>query len=176
MNDSTDRWGGVLEQGEKVRWEGRPAPRCYTFRHWKHSIFGLVFLLISVIWQFLGVKMAASYDIWWLAWLPVPFLFIGLYFSVGHLIQARLEWNNVYYAVTDRRLLVQRGQVKSMALAEITYFKMEEKGEELGTFLVHKGEEMKLILHCIEHPQKLFKLLEDAMGEKARPESVDAPE
>ena len=89
---------------------------------------------------------------------------------MGHLIQARLEWNNVYYAVTDRRLLVKRGQMKSMELSEITYFKMLEKGEELGTFIVHKGEEMKLLLHCIEHPQRLFKLLEDAMGEKARPE------
>lgn len=167
MNDSIARWDAVLEQGEEIRWEGRPAPRCYTFRHWKHSIFGLIFLLISAIWQFLGVEMAASYEVWWLSWLPLPFLLVGVYFSIGHLIQARLEWNNVYYAVTGHRLLVQRGQIKSMELAEITYFKMLEKGEELGTFIVHQGEEMKLFLHCIEHPQKLFKLLEEGMGDKA---------
>jgi hypothetical protein len=176
MTDSMKRWVECLEPGEKVCWEGRPAPRCYTFRHWKHSIFGAVFLLITVIWQYLGIKMSSSYEIWWLAWLPLPFLLVGVYFTVGHLIQARLEWNSVYYAVTDRRLLVQRGRIRDIALADITYFKMQSKGEELGTFLVHKGEEMKLLLHCIEHPQKLFKLLEDAMGDKAKPHSSNAPE
>ena len=176
MNEPTHRWAATLQEGEEISWEGRPAPRCYTFRHWKHSIFGSVFLLISVIWQYLCFEMSESYEIWWLVWLPLPFLLIGVYFSIGHLIQARLEWNDVYYAVTDRRLLVQRGQIRSMDLAEITYFKMQKKGEELGTFMVHKGEDMKLILHCIEHPQKLFKLLEDAMGEKACPKSADTPE
>ncbi len=102
----------ALDNNEEVCWEGRPAPRCYTFRHWRHSIFGLVFLVICCYWQFLGFEMAETYESILLAWLPLPFLLLGLYLSIGHLLQARLEWNRVYYAITDRRLLIQRGLLK----------------------------------------------------------------
>ncbi len=161
----------VLDDNEEVRWEGRPAPRCYTFRHWRHSIFGLVFLAICSYWQFLGFEMAETYESIWLAWLPLPFLLLGLYLAIGHLLLARLEWNRVYYAITDRRLLVQRGLLKphieSLGLSEITYFSLHRQGEQLGTLRVHKGKEKQLTLHCIEHPRQATALLETAMGDKA---------
>ena len=46
------------------------------------------------------MQMAAVYDLPWLAWLPVPFMLIGLYLSLGHHLLARLEWKNVFYAVS----------------------------------------------------------------------------
>jgi hypothetical protein len=153
-----------LEAGEEVCWEGRPAPRCYTFRHWKHSIFGTVFLAICIYWQVLGFSLADEYDLPWLILLPLPFLLLGLYFSVGHLIQARLEWNRVYYAITDRRLLTQRGLMRlhtdELKLEEVTYFSLHQQGEELGTLRVHQGSEKHLVLHCLEHPRKATDLLE----------------
>ena len=165
-------WQTYLTAEEEVRWQGRPAPRCYTFRHWRHSIFGALFLAVSIYWQVLGVLMAETYAIPWLAWLPVCFVLTGGYLSVGHLLQARLEWNHVHYVITDRRILCQRGllwrDIRSMELAEITYFKLQRQGDQLGTFQIHKGEAKALILHCIEYPQRVTELLESAMQQEER--------
>jgi len=163
----------ILEADEELCWEGRPAPRCYTFRHWRHSIFGSFVLLICGYWQALGFEMSAEYEIPWLVWLPMPFLLFALHLTIGHLLQARLEWNHVYYAITDRRLLAQRGLLKqrteSLPLAEVTYFSLHQHGEQLGTLRVHKGKEKRLILHCIEYPRRATDLLEMAMGKDQSP-------
>lgn len=179
MMERSHRWQDVLDAGEDLCWEGRPAPRCYTFRHWRHSIFGFIFLAICIYWQILGVEMAETYEIVWLSLLPIPFLFIGLYFSLGHLLQARLEWNNVYYAITDKRLLVQKGvkkdAIQSLLLDEITYFSLHRQGQELGTLRVHKGTEQRLILHCLEHPMLPVKLLEEVVKNNT-PAQDESPE
>ena len=158
----------LLEEGETLCWEARPAPRCYTFRHWKHALFGLFFLVVSSVWQYLGIGMANEYAIAWLAWLPVPFVLVGLYFSCGHLVQARLEWNNVLYRLTDRRVIVRRGlltpRLQSLPLAGLTYFTLHWQGEQLGTLRLYKGQEQQMILHCIEHPQRAITLLEAAIA------------
>jgi len=158
-----------LTEGETVRWEGRPAPRCYTFRRWRHSIFGCIFLALTGFWQVLGIEMASTYASAWLAWLPLPFLLVGGYLSVGHLLQARLEWDRVLYVITDRRLLAKRGLfkpwVESMELAAVTYFSLHYQGEQLGTLHVYRGKEQKLVLHCIEHPRRAAELLEEAINQ-----------
>lgn len=157
----------ALAVDEEIRWEGRPAPRCYTFRRWRHSIFGIIFLVLSGYWQLLGLEMSKEYDSVWLAWLPAPFLCMGLYLAVGHLFLARLEWNHVYYAITDRRLLVRSGllkcRIESLELSQITYFRLLHQGEQLGTLRVHKGQEKLLTLHCLEHPRQATVLLEETM-------------
>lgn len=157
-------WQAVLAAAEEIRWQGRPAPRCYTFRHWRSSLFGLVLLAICGGWQILGLKMAAEYDLPWLSWLPVPFLLFAFYLAVGHLLQARLEWDHVCYAITDRQLLVQRGlvrrRVESMPLSEVTYFALHRQGEQLGTLRVHAGTARQLVLHCVEYPHQPAELLE----------------
>lgn len=159
--------GIVFTDGETLRWEARPAPRCYTFRHWRHSVFGLIFLVICGCWQVLGLSMAETYAVPWLSWLPVPFVLIGVYFFVGHLVQARLEWNHVYYAITDRRVIAQRGLTRRrqqfIELSDVTYFKLHRQSPQLGTLRVHKGREQSLVLHCIEHPQRATDLLEEAI-------------
>ncbi|MDH3545154.1 MAG: PH domain-containing protein, partial [Desulfuromonadales bacterium] len=123
-----------------------------------------VFLAICSCWQVLGFSLADEYELPWLVWLPLPFVLLGLYFSVGHLLQARLEWNRVYYAITDRRLLSQRGlwrlHTDEMKLEEVTYFSLHQQGAELGTLRVYQDKEKKLVLHCLEHPRKATDLLE----------------
>ena len=158
----------ILEEGETIRWEARPAPRCYTFRHWRHSVFGLIFLAICSYSHFLGISLAKTYAVSWLAWIPLPFVLIGLYFFVGHLLHARLEWNRVNYLITDRRVIAQRGLTSPctqfIVLSEITYFHLHRQGEQLGTLRVHQGREQSLILHCIEYPHLAMDLLSEAIA------------
>ena len=167
-----------LAVGEVIRWEGRPAPRCYTFRNWRHSFFGLVLMPVCSFWQVSGLDFAKEYETLWLAWLPLPFLLMAIYLTIGHLFMARLEWNHIYYALTDRRLIMQRGlltrHIESLELKDITYFSLRPYGEQLGTLQIYKGQDKRMTLHCIEHPRLLTDLLEETMN-KRQPPKGDSP-
>ncbi|OHB24919.1 MAG: hypothetical protein A2X84_04035 [Desulfuromonadaceae bacterium GWC2_58_13] len=161
-------WKPCLEEGETLRWEGRPAPRAFTFRNWKHSMCGLLLLLFSAYWQIVGVQLAAVYRIPWLIWIPVPFLIVGLYLGIGHLLLARMEWEKVFYAVTDRRLLAHRGlfrqRVETFDLSELTSFRVKPLGREVATLRVFSsGSGASLAFVAIEYPQQVTTLLEGAL-------------
>jgi hypothetical protein len=162
-------WGGHLQSGERVRWEGRPAPRCFTFRNWRHSLFGMLLLILTSYWQVLGYRLGLGERSPILALIPLPFLLAAIYLSVGHLVLARLEWEKVFYAVTDRRILVRRGvfriRLEELALSDITWFRLKPLGEELGTLRVHGGggPYSSLVLHCIEYPGRVTEMLEEVV-------------
>lgn len=162
---------------EVLLWQGKPAPRCFVFRNWKHSIFGLLFLLVTSYWQFLALQVAADYGWPWMVWFPVPFVLTGFYLGVGHHLLARLEWDRVLYRVSDRRLLVQRGLFKprwaELPLAAVSYFRLDYHGQDLGTLRVYGAEQDPvLVLHCIEYPRHVTDLLEDAMPNQAKQKST----
>lgn len=156
-------WSSLLDRGESVRWEGRPAPRCWTFRNWRHSIFGVVLLAVAGWWQFTGYSLVAEYG-WWVACLPAPVVLVGLYLTFGHLLLARWQWASIYYAVTDRRIVVRGGKVMAVPLSALTWLRMEYHGTSLATILLATGDETPLLrLSCIEHPERLLPFLEEAI-------------
>jgi len=160
-------WSGLLEEGELLLWSGRPAPRCYTFRNWKHSLVGLLLLLFGVWWQAIGLQMAAVYDIPLLAWIPVPVCLVGLFLAFGHLLKSRLEWEHLFYAVTDRRLMSSAGRkrrLRQLPLDTVTYFRLKPFAPELGSLAVFAGSaEQRIDFKCIEHPRIVTDLLEERM-------------
>lgn len=163
-------WSDYLCEDETLRWEGRPAPRCYTFRNWLHSLFGVVILIAAVGWVFFGFHLGEERQNILFALLPIPFLLAGIYLAFGHLLLARLEWEHVYYALTDQRLFVVRGilsrKVKSLAVEDIIWFELRPLGEHLATIRVRcRDLEKKLAVTCVEQPQKLTTLLEDVLTE-----------
>jgi hypothetical protein len=159
-------WNAHLNLGEMLRWEGRPAPRCFTFRNWRHSLFGLLLLILTSYWQVLGYRLGFDARSPVLAWIPLPFLLAAIYLSLGHLFLARLEWEKVFYAITDRRILVRRGlfrnRLEELPLAGITWFRLKLLGAELGTLRVQGGGDPGtfLVLHCIEYPGRVAEILE----------------
>lgn len=171
-------WPSLLA-GETLQWEGRPAPRYYTFRQWRHALFGLVVTIICAIWTALGVQQAAELGWPWLAWVPLPFLGYALWLAGGQLLAARLEWNRVAYAITDRRIALRRGILQdrevTLPLERITWFRLEPHGEALGTLRI-RGEagDPVLVLHGIEYPRRPAELLEKAI--KARKHDPGARE
>jgi hypothetical protein len=161
----------LLLPDETLQWEGRPAPRCYTFRCWRHALFGLLLTVFCAAWTWLGIEQAAEQGWPWLAWMPLPFLGYALWLAVGQLLAARLEWARVAYAVTDRRIIVQRGLFKSeltaLHLNRVTWFRLQPHGAELGTLRVHgEAGDPVLLLHCIEYPRRPAALLEAAIKAK----------
>ncbi len=166
-------WTSILATGEILCWEGRPAPRCYTFRRWYHSLFGLLLFLLSLYWLAIGIQLGAVYQLHWIPWIPIPFLAVGLYLSLGHLVLARIEWERVGYAVTDRRVLVRRGlrgqKVESLPLDRLAWFQLRFHGPELGTIRLRgEGPDQRLTLCCIEYPRKVTDLLEPAIARSGK--------
>lgn len=158
-------WSVHLEPGERLCWEGRPAPRCYVFRHWRRSFFGVLLLLLAVWWQIIWYQEGRLYGWTWLTWLPLPVLLISFYASIGHLIFSRLRWEHLFYALTDRRILIVHGllrrQLTSMPLTELTSFQFRPLGMHLGSFRLLAGNSgPTLQLCCLEHPRIIADRLE----------------
>lgn len=161
-------WNDHLNENETVIWQGKPAPRCYTLRNWPHSLFGLVLLLSCLVWFYVGINIGNDTHQAVYSWIPVPFLLASLYLIVGHLLLARLEWESIYYAVSDKRVLVHSGlfkrTVSSLLLEDITWFRLKPFSENLGSVSIRgKGRETKLVVACIEQPRQFTDLLEAAM-------------
>ncbi len=161
-------WDKDLRENEKILWQGRPAPRCFTFRNWKHSVFGLIFLMLTTFWEAVGLQLSSVYSYDWLIWLPIPFILFSLYLSFGHILLARLEWEQVFYAVTDLRVLARRGlrgqRLLSLELSAIASFEVHPQGDDLGTVRIQGDGENVLILSCIEYPRQATRWFETATG------------
>ena len=158
----------ILNKDEKILWQGRPAPRCFTFRNWQHSIFGVIILIASIFWLLYGLKLGSENQQVIYGLIPVPFLVAGIYLAFGHLILARLEWEHVFYVMTNHRLITVRGlfsrKLKSLDLEEVVWFQLNLHGEQLGTVRVRSRDlDKKAVISCVEYPQKLTELLESSM-------------
>ena len=152
-------WTSYLQSGETLLWEGRPAPRCYTFRNWRHSLFGSVLLVIALWWQIIGLGLVDEYGLW-VACVPIPVVLLGLYLFVGHLLVARWRWNRIYYGMTDQHLMILDKNLHRMLRREMTWLRADYAGTHLATISVASSDGQIVRLYCIEHPETLIPLIE----------------
>lgn len=157
-----------LAAGETLLWQGRPAPRAYTFRNWRHSLFGLALALPCLIWQLVGIDLAAGGASPWVAWLPLPFNLACLYLAFGQLLIARLEWERVYYAVSDRSIYRVGGffrpRQECLPLPAVTAVRRKTLGPNLATIRIDGEEGRTLLFSAIEHPELLLRLFPAAVA------------
>jgi len=161
-------WNDYLAEGETLAWEGRPAPRAFTFRNGLHSLFGVLLLVGAIFWQVIACGLAKAQPWPWPALIPVPFLLAGLYLTFGHLLLARLEWSRVGYAVSNRRLLARRGlfrpRLENIELASLCSFRVKPLGPELAHVRAVASEGGAVLSFiAVEHPAALLALLEEAL-------------
>ncbi|MEK6888640.1 MAG: PH domain-containing protein [Nanoarchaeota archaeon] len=95
----------VLDEHEKVLWEGKPKFWPFFLSGFAGVIFGLIFLVVGGIFVFAGV---ASGNYWFIL---LPHFWIGVAFVFGIPIYKALVWKHTYYAVTNKRVLVQKGLI-----------------------------------------------------------------
>ena len=158
-----------LAADETLLWQGRPAPRAYTFRNWRHALFGLALMLPCLLWQLVGIELVATGSPAWVAWLPLPFNLGSLYLAFGQLLIARLEWEQVLYAVSDRTIYQRRGffrpRLRCLPLATVTNVRKKSLGPNLATIRIDGREGESLLFAALEHPELLLRLFPDAVGE-----------
>jgi hypothetical protein len=173
-------WTTLLQPGERLVWEGRPAPRCYTMRNWRHALFGVILLVPTLYWQAVALQLGAVYRLPLVPWIPLPFLLAALYLALGQLFVARLEWENVFYAVTDRRILARRGLLRirhlALDLEAVGSFVLKPYGEELASLRIVAADfSTTLVLSCIEYPRLVTCHLEATMAAAGRLAGKEPP-
>ena len=159
------RWKGYIKYGETIRWQGRPAPRAYTFRHWRWSAW---------IFCFFMVTLSASFITQWDTSLQLPmvlaeiqpskmllFLLVSFWVAGGPLFYSRLAWENEFYALTERRLLIMSGlfgrRFTAFSLDALALQAECRQGPTLATIkLKDEKTGRRITLCCLEHPELFF--------------------
>ncbi len=148
-----------LEKNEDLLWQGRPAPRCYLMRHWRGQIVCIVALVVSV---FMFVQ-AIRHDFSAIT-IILLLLLVLLFLAAGpvRLILLRLRWETVFYAVTDRRLLIQCGgeqQTTSYPLANLQTIATRSYTEHLADIQLTFMDSSAIVLECLEEPDTCLRAL-----------------
>ena len=162
MNDKT-LWS--LNDGETVLWQGRPAPRCYTFRHWLQALIGTFLFLASSFWLMIGMQLVKSGEFPPLLLVaPIVLAVVSFFVGPGQLILARLRWEKISYILTDQRLMVRNSLFKNRVLTfqrnEFKQYKQKKYGKNLVSLRLYFKKRPPIILECLEHPELLLRDLE----------------
>jgi hypothetical protein len=104
----------ALSAGESVVWRGKPVRSKYMMKDMKVTLTGIPIAVFITFWMSMALripKKGGPADV--MAWLfpafGMIFVFQALYLLVGHYVRNWWEWNNVEYAVTNRRTVIRRG-------------------------------------------------------------------
>lgn len=141
-----------------VLWQGRPAPRCYTFRLWKQALMGSLLFLLSSFWLMLAIELAGDGYPRWLMLLPVPIMLGGFVFGPGQIMLARCRWPKIFYYLTEGQLIAVGN--KTLDTSKISRVKIKTYGDRLASLCIYAGDE-SLVLSCIEEPLSLLNLLRE---------------
>lgn len=95
----------VLDSDEKVLWEGKPNFLPFFFSGLWLSFFGLIFLGAGLAAIVIGIS-SGNYFI-----LLMPYFWIGLIFVFGIPLYKALVYKYTYYAITDKRVILQTGLI-----------------------------------------------------------------
>ena len=102
----------VLFEGENVIWQGKPHKFCFI---WKNA--GKL-LPIALIWllfdgMFIGITVATGMakEMWLILLIFFAFHLMPVWNCAGKFIKGGMEYQNVVYAVTDKRIIVRTGVI-----------------------------------------------------------------
>jgi len=162
MGENGIHW--TLIDGEKILWQGRPAPRCYTFRHWMQATIGTILFFASSFWMMVGLQLvrAEGYS---MGLVIAPFLLASIAFLIGpgQIMLARLRWEKIFYALTDQRLLVRNKIFGDKTLIYpmdcFNHYKQKRYGKKLCSYRLSFKNSKSIVLECLEHPENLLDLL-----------------
>lgn len=153
-----------LHEHETLLWQGRPAPRCYLFKHWLQALLGTLLFLVSSFWLMLAWELCRdqSYSLWLLT---PPLLLVLVCFALGPgwLLMRRWRWESIFYAVTSSRVLVVRGCVRAVgeySRKDLQNFQRRNYGDRLASIKLDFGQQGVQILECLEHPELIVELLD----------------
>lgn len=99
-NYSMDETVKVLNQDERVIWKGHPKFLPYISKLFVFLIFAVLFLLLflSPKTHFVAISQSTAVTGWWVV-------------VVGTVLYTLLSYKNIWYLITDKRVILQRGLI-----------------------------------------------------------------
>lgn len=95
----------ILDQNEKVFWEGKPKFWPFFLSGFAGAIFGIIFLVLGGYFIAIGIANG-NY-----LFILFPHFWIGVGIVFGTPIYKALVYKHTYYAVTNKRVLLQKGLI-----------------------------------------------------------------
>ncbi len=124
----------MLQPNETLLWEGQPNTRRFLLRGWWAIPFYILWCSFAFFWE--SSVLAKNDSTFFRLW-GIPFILIGLYLVFGRFFVAAREANNTWYAVTDRRILIQGGMFRQnfteLDLPRLPYVQLSELQGDAGT-------------------------------------------
>lgn len=124
-----------LRPGERVLWVGQPSKLAYSMRGaWYLIPFSLLWGGFAIFWEVTAITSGAPlfFKLW-----GIPFVAAGLYLMFGRFIVARREAARTYYAITDRRVLIESGAFRrvfmELDLRDLPGSLLEERPDGSGS-------------------------------------------
>ena len=124
MNDDLKQ---MIDNNEKVMWEGKPNKKCYIFE----SIFNplLPFAIIWAIFDFGFIEFGfGNQNQGGILWALIPFFALHLmpvWLYLGGVLLCRKRYNNTYYIVTDKAIYISQGviskKIQTKPFAEMSH-------------------------------------------------------
>lgn len=163
MNDSLQ---DILFDGEQVLWQGTPDKFCYVWRKvGKLLPFAIIWLLFDGF--FIGMTLAtgAAKEIWWFLVIFFGFHLLPVWKVFGSLIKSRLEYKNIVYAVTDKRVIVRTGLIgldfENINYTDISNVRADvsviEKLRNVGSVFITTASGSTICLASIQEPYQVHK-------------------
>lgn len=101
-----------LVNNEYILWKGKPEKgNIFSRRDIITTLFGIAWLSFSLFWEFTVLKSSGSI---FFAFFGIPFVCIGIYLVLGKHLQTVLLRNKTFYVITNKKILVKRGNRISM--------------------------------------------------------------
>ena len=165
-----------LQPDETIIWQGRPAPRCYVFRHWLQALLGTLIFLASSFWLMIGYHLVLSQHYsFWLLTVPALLIMVAFIIGPGQILASRLRWEQLFYAVSDQRLFIRSGLfsggVLSYSLFDLQGYRQRRYGKMQISFRLQFSDERFVVLECLEHPENFIACLPD-IGDQVTRKSV----
>src|SRR3989338_686725 len=95
----------ILDSNEEVFWEGKPKFLPFFFSGLAGSLFGLVFLFGGALVLFEGIRTSNALLVLF------PHFWVGVAFVFGVPLYKALVYKHTYYAITNKRVLLQTGLI-----------------------------------------------------------------
>lgn len=133
--ESTQKIQSQLSSGESLLWTGRPR-QGILFRASDGFIipFSLLWCGFAIFWEFSAYKSGAPA---FFLLFGGAFVVIGLYFVFGRFVVDSIQRRNMYYGITDERILIHSEfpsiKTKSLSLSTLSDISIVSKPNGMGT-------------------------------------------
>jgi len=147
MSEFADRFADELLPGESIHWTGQPSRKVIFHRQ---DLFFVPFSLLwggfAIFWEYTALGMgpfgavAQRPDLSrFLALWGIPFVLIGQYLIWGRFLHAALRKKNIFYALTNRRVLIlhagRGGSLNAATLETIPNIQKSVRPDGIGTLI-----------------------------------------